>query len=145
LKPLHMHVLKLASNVDVAQYGQPQVGAEALQDIRADVESLIEKVLNTEFPSSDLKEVLLEQLENIRRAIVGYRLSGTKGLRIALDGAVGAILTRPEQMRQSGQHEGSRKTVRDVLEFLANIAQILQLVVLVAQLKGILPPLLGSG
>jgi hypothetical protein len=140
-----MHVLKLASNVDVAQYGQPQVGAEALQDIRADVESLIEKVLNTEFPSSDLKEVLLEQLENIRHAIIGYRVSGTKGLRLALDGAVGAMATRYEQMQKSAQQEGSKKTIRDFFDLLANLAQILQLAMLVAQLKGILPPLLGSG
>ena len=68
---------------------ETEVSKEALRELREKVEALISEVLSSEF-QYELRIFLIERLEEIRRAIIYYRVNGTKGLRRALETTIGA-------------------------------------------------------
>jgi hypothetical protein len=67
------------------------LGQDELQSLREDVEALIDRVLDGTTIDPKLREILLEHLEIIRRAIINYKLHGSDGLQEAIKTATGAV------------------------------------------------------
>ncbi len=66
------------------------VEEEILKNIKTEVEALIDDILKADDIAHELRSFLIDRLEDIRRAIMYYRLNGTKGLRRALETTIGA-------------------------------------------------------
>ena len=146
LDEVTMLTLQMASNIVSVEEGKTAISEKPLQELQAETEGLLEKVLDTDFSSKELKAVLIEHLESIRRAILAYRVSGTEGLRRAVESAFGALVLHREQVKNAVEQDEKKKGIfRGYVSLLANICQIASLGITIAQLTGILPPLLGPG
>ena len=66
---------------------------------------MLEKLLESQLPE-DLKEDLLEYLEDMRAAIIDYRLFGLERLKKSFDTNLGLILRRRDEMQEVGNSEG---------------------------------------
>jgi hypothetical protein len=73
-----IYSLKLAATAASAQADAIGLRPEKLQELQSRVEELQEEVLNTTFPA-EFKTVLTEKLEQMRAAIISYRISGLRG------------------------------------------------------------------
>lgn len=146
LDDITMLTLELASNTVSAEAGKPAIGEEVLKDLQAETENLLERVLSTDFSSEELKTVLVDHLESICKAILAYRVSGTEGLRRAVESALGALFLHQEQIKNVTQQEEKKKRVfQDFFNLLGNISQVASLGLQVLQLTGVITPLLGPG
>jgi hypothetical protein len=146
LDEITMLALQMASNIVSVEEGKTAISEKALQELQSETEDLLEKVLNTDFPSKELKAVLIEHLESIRRAILAYRVSGTEGLRRAVEGALGALFLHQEQVKSAAQRDEKKEgIIRRFASLLADLSQIASFGIQAAQLMGGLPPLLGPG
>ncbi len=87
-----MQALELAADLVSHQHPEPLIDQKQLAELLAEVNNLLENVLNSDV-DVNLKNVFTECLEKIRRAVVEYRLRGASGLRDALDNSV-IILAR---------------------------------------------------
>ena len=70
---------------------EEEIDQEKLRELLSDIYELTEAVLNSGLPE-DFRMMLFESLEEIRRAILEYRLRGAEGLREAMERGVGAVL-----------------------------------------------------
>jgi len=146
LDDVTMLALEMASNAVSVEVGTTAISDEGLKELQAETESLLGKVLDTDFPSQELKAVLVEHLESIRWAILAYRVSGTEGLRRAVEGALGALILHRDQVESAAQQDEKKEGIfRRFASLLADISQIASLGIQAAQLTGVLPPLLGPG
>jgi hypothetical protein len=73
-----IYSLKLAATAASAQADALGMRSEKLQELQSRVEDLQEEVLNTTFPK-EFKTALTENLEQMRAAIISYRISGLRG------------------------------------------------------------------
>jgi len=97
-----------------------------LGGIQKRIEALQEEVLSSNFPD-ELREILLQKLEDIRQAILIYRVSGMEGVRQAVEGALGALWLQAEHLGEI-EDEKQRHVLREVVSVLADICQIMQIV-----------------
>ena len=141
-----MLALKLAANTATVDANTVAVDAESLKNLQKEVDELIETVVDVNFSSDELKSILLEHLEIIRRAILAYRVSGNEGLRRSVAGSLGDLFLHREQIDSEARQDDEKKEVlTKFLNLLANISQVASFGLQIAQLSGILPPLLGPG
>jgi len=101
-----------------------------LKDLRDHVESLINKILDGDI-SKDLKEILLENLENIRRAIFSYEINGADGLKRAIESSVGSIIVnkviieRDEHKEVKSGFFDLLSKVNSLVTFAQNVKELL--------------------
>ena len=84
-----MYSLRVCSDVLSKGIGSKEVSGEELKKIQNEVEELLSAILSSSF-DSELKSVLVENLEAIRKSIIGYRINGVDGMRQALEKSIGA-------------------------------------------------------
>jgi hypothetical protein len=146
LDDITMLTLEMTSDVVSMEAGKAAISEEALKELQAEAETLLEKVLNTDFSSEELKAILIEHLESIRRAILTYRVNGTEGLRRAVEGALGGLFLHREDVNRAAQQDEEKAGIfRRFASLLADLSQIASFGVTVGQLTGLLPLLLGPG
>lgn len=116
--------------------GEQIIDQETLNDLMEQVENLTHEIMDSEIPP-DLKAVLIDNLEEIRRAILEYRIRGVDGLKRALEGSLGAVIRhRPQIVKQKG-----KKPVARFLEILSKLDQVVAFSLRMKQLFG---PVLGE-
>lgn len=71
-----------------------------LDELKADVEAMIDELLKSDIEPT-LRAVVLDHLESIRRAIVEYKIRGTRGLRQALDSGIGSLMRHRDELEAS--------------------------------------------
>jgi hypothetical protein len=97
-----MYALSMCENVIERNAYQKEIEEYKLDELYSDVEFLIEKIHASEL-IPNLKEALIEKLEDVKRAIQEYRLCGNKGLHRALEGMLGtAFIHWYELIQQRG-------------------------------------------
>ena len=138
-----MLALQFCADTLSREMSETVIGEEELTELQTKVESLLEEVLGSTLPE-ELKDVLVQKLEDIRLAILLYRVKGTEGLRRALESGLGAIFLYGGHIEEI-QDEKQKRTLHDVLEFMAHLAQIAGVGLQVAQLTGLVPLLPGPG
>lgn len=138
--------LKMAARAVSATFGRAAVDTEELNELRGEVEALLDKTLNANLPQI-LKARLVEHLEIIHRAIVNYPISGTEGLRRAFEGAVGMTLIHGKEITNTVAEDSREgRTLHGWLQVLANFAELGSFGVQLAPLLGpVFPKLLGPG
>ncbi len=118
------------------------ISPDALSELTAQLDSVIGEVMGSDLDPA-LKRVLIEKLEDARRALVFYRLDGADGLRRAVENALGMGLVATQLTNEDAT---SRAIIARYLQVLDGIFN------LVSQVKPyvlLMPPvihrLLGSG
>ena len=103
---------------------------------------MLEKVIAADI-SEELKKTLIDSLEDIRRAILEYRIRGGAGLREALDRSIGAVVRYREELQKiSDPEEAGVSGFSMVIEKLSGlVSTALKLKQLVGQM---LPMLTGD-
>lgn len=86
-----MIALQFCSDYFSTSGREDEIDRQTLQDIQLELQELIENVHDSAL-SDDFRIMLIESLEEIRRAILEYRLRGAAGLREAMERGVGGIL-----------------------------------------------------
>lgn len=119
-----------------------EISAENLENLSAEVNRLYESVLASSL-SPEIKLIVLQQLEAIRRAIHEYRVTGIIALQEALAGAVGQVALHKEEFQhEKGQEVERFGKVLTTLDTLISVA--MKAKPLLAPLSQYIPRLLGS-
>ena len=94
----------------------------ALDELLALVDETIAAVIKSTAPQQ-LKSVILEHLEAIKRAIKRFDIWGTKGLTNALESSVGAVLVERDVFSSERNHS----TVKNFFEVLGRVNLVVTL------------------
>lgn len=116
-----MTALSFCSDTLSNRVGETIITEENLADLQEAVESLLEKVLTADDMAEELKLFLVERLEDIRRAILTYRIWGAAGLKEALERTVGAMYIYPDFVPDD-DHKGDFTNVVEKLSKLVTLA-----------------------
>jgi hypothetical protein len=143
LDEVTMNQLEYCSELLSQRMEEKAISDEDLSKLQMEVETLLDKVLNANLPQ-DLAAVVTQKLEDIRQAILAYRITGNEGLRRAVENGLGAIVLSCERLPEI-QDEEQKRILRDVIEFMAHVAQIGAFVLQATQLTAPFIPLLGPG
>lgn len=79
-------------------YSEDSLSEEDLADIIKKTDELYESLYGSTLPSI-LRLTLLEEVQRIRNAISLYQIKGAKGLKEALQGAIGAVVANQEELK----------------------------------------------
>jgi hypothetical protein len=79
---------------------ESQIDNEELEQILVEVGQLCESVLNTELPKQ-LKIIILNNLENIRKSIIDLKIQGIEGIKKAMEASVGSLILNNETVKES--------------------------------------------
>jgi hypothetical protein len=88
---------------------EPDISADELEEIQADIQSLLTDIGDAEDLNGDLRLFLADRLYEMLRAVGIYRISGTIGLRHVLDETVGAWQSRTPATRTESEKEVAGK------------------------------------
>ncbi len=81
-------------------YSEESLSEKDLQDIIDKTDNLFNLLYESSLPDS-IKLILLEEIERIRNALIMYRIKGAKGLKQALQSAIGAVIANQEELKAS--------------------------------------------
>ena len=81
-------------------YSEESLSKEDLDDIIKKTDELYDSLYNSTLPSV-LRLTLLEEVQRIRNAISLYQIKGAKGLKEALQGAIGAVVANQEGLKKA--------------------------------------------
>jgi hypothetical protein len=81
-------------------YSEESLSEEDLADIIKKTDELYDSLYNSTLPSA-LRLTLLEEVQRIRNAISLYQIKGAKGLKEALQGAIGAVVANQEELKKA--------------------------------------------
>lgn len=102
----------------------------SLKELQAEVESLLEKVIEFDNLEKEIKSLLFEKLHEILNAIRNYRFYGSTGLRHALETSIGAGFINRDQIKEQKEN----LIVNHFLNVLVKIDSMLSPLVKVKQL-----------
>ena len=86
-----MVALQFCSVYFSASKKEAEIDQQTLEELQSDVDELIKSAHSSGLPDN-FRVMLIESLEEIRRAILEYRLRGAAGLRRAMESGLGGIL-----------------------------------------------------
>lgn len=125
----------------LSQYHPEEVVEKTvLKELLDDIDNVLKTVLESNL-NPTLKTVLTENLENIRRAIIEYRIRGSEGLLRALEASIGALLRHQNEFKQNKESD----SVSRFLKLLMTLDRIIGIALKAKQLfGGVVTQLLGS-
>ncbi|WP_017630574.1 hypothetical protein [Vibrio sp. 624788] len=88
-------------------YAEDSLSEEELKNIIEKIETLFDTVYSSDLPDA-LRLALLEEVERLRNAISMYKIKGAKGLKDALQGTIGAVVTNQEELRNVADENHSQ-------------------------------------
>jgi hypothetical protein len=106
-----------------------EVPTDQLQNLQTETEQLIEDLLNADLDQV-VKSILIQQADNIRLAILAYRLRGPIALREALEQSIGTSVLNGRILSShsaSGMVERVRRIIRTVVVICQTAAQVKEL------------------
>jgi hypothetical protein len=142
-----MTALKFAENQLslYEEFTENSIPADELQSIINDINGLYESIINSGLPA-ELKESLLDLLQEIRRGIHEYRIRGYVALREALTKSVGVIAANRESIEENSNEPEiiSLRSVLEKLDGMATFATNKKRKPLLEAAAGIIPLLAGK-
>lgn len=97
-------------------YSEESLSEEDLADIIKKTDELYESLYSSTLPSV-LRLTLLEEVQRIRNAISLYQIKGAKGLKEALQGAIGAVVSNQEELKNvKGENDDVIKKLGNLLD-----------------------------
>lgn len=108
-----MYGLKFSVDCYKNKCGETVINKDQIASLQKDVEELINKLVESNLPS-DLKQILCEKLEGIRKAFVSMRISGIEGLKSELESTAGALFLNKDEIIRNNKDEN----IQGVIGFL---------------------------
>lgn len=133
LNEADMTALKFIAHV-VSQhptYNEARIPADEIKGMLDELNSLYERIVNSELPV-ELRNTILDLIDEIRRAINEYRIRGVKGLRNTLALGVGTVIMNREIMEETTNDDDlealTRMLVRldKAISFASKVTPLLQ-------------------
>jgi hypothetical protein len=81
---------------------------DELQRLLNSAEELLAEISNADV-AVELKHLLIENLENLRRAIIEYRITGSKGIQKAIDLSIGSMMRHRDELVKSKAKPWAKK------------------------------------
>ena len=91
--------LRLLANILSYHWNEEVIPEEELSTIQSEIEEITFNVVQSSI-DSELKRVLVENLNGVRDAILGYQLSGAEGIRNAVDRTITSLIRYREEFRK---------------------------------------------
>lgn len=98
--------LEFCSELLGESYSEETLQVEDLQEVINTTDALYTAVLQSGLPKL-LKYTLFEEVERVRKAISTYDLYGAKGLKEALQGTLGAVITNREELEAAKKKDSA--------------------------------------
>lgn len=105
-------------------YVDTSISAREITSLQKDVEALLEEVLKTDLPN-DLRDFLIDNLEKMRQALLGYKIRGNQGIREVIESVLGASFLRRDELLEEAQDETKRKTLEKFFALIEKATKIL--------------------
>lgn len=118
-----MYSLRVCSDVLSKGIGNKEVSEEELKKIQSSVEELLNSTLNAEI-DSELKSIVIENLEAIRKSIIGYRINGVDGMRQALEKSIGATIMHKKLREEFSKDKDANPFVQKYRSVLGNLFRL---------------------
>lgn len=118
----HVRAMRYTSDYLSNDQGEGVIEEATQEELQGDIAELLERVLVAEIPD-DIKAFLVDALEDIRRALVGYRINGAEGLKTALATSLGAAFRFSDAMREA-QEEPIIQVYTRFFDFLLKLDSI---------------------
>ncbi len=140
-----MYSLRMCSDALSRRIGYKEIPKEEIDKLRADVEKLLNNILKSDL-NSELKSILIENLETIRRALIGFRINGIDGLRQALEKNIGSVYVNEKLREEIKKAEPDNELIQKFRNILGALAKLVtESMMSVALEAGIKNIFLGSG
>ncbi|MCY1305134.1 hypothetical protein D9M70_549190 [compost metagenome] len=81
------------------------IKSEEISQFLSDLQALLARVLDSDLPK-DLKHLFARNLEQLRHALIAFRISGVEGLVDELDRSIGSVLRHQSDIKQQAGDEG---------------------------------------
>jgi hypothetical protein len=138
-----MKSLQFCADTLSRKIGEKSVSEEKIKEFQKEVDELFEQVMNSDIDEF-LKTFLLERLEQIRHAILYYRLNGAKGLKDALEKIAGAIFIFQVSTKDKAFNEKAKTMLSKFGNLVVVLMQFVEFGNNLKGLTGINMPLLGG-
>lgn len=116
-------------------WNEEVVSKEALGNLQSEVEKLVNRVIQTNL-NDQLKQMLLDDLEAIRQAILEYRIHGADGLRQALARSEDSLLRNYEDLKRASESVETRSVINEFLNILKNVDYLVSVGLKIKRLAG---------
>ena len=90
--------MRFCSDFLSREEGDEDIETTTLMELQNDVSSLLEKLVSADL-ADELKAYIVDALEDIRQAILGFRINGAEGLKRALEATLGAAFRFQDEIR----------------------------------------------
>jgi hypothetical protein len=110
---------------------------ELLQGIRESIDEVTEADLEVE-----VKQLLLEMLRGVERALLAYEVSGLYGLRIAVERSIGSTMLHYDSLMKSKRGDVVKQSlgrIWNVVDFLGNVEFLIEIPEKVRNILELLP------
>lgn len=104
--------------------GSTQISSDELAEIRATVDELVATVADSRLPT-ELKALLLRNLEAIRLSLTAYVVRGIDGIRAEVERSLGSILLHQEAISQTAPED--RKVCDRFFKLVGRLGQLVSL------------------
>ena len=118
-----MYSLRICSDVLSKGIGNKEISGEELKKIQSDVDELLNTILSADF-DAELKSVLVENLEVIRKSIISYRINGVDGMRQALEKSIGASFINQKLREELTKDEKANPFVQKFRSVLGSVSRL---------------------
>ncbi|MDQ3284004.1 MAG: hypothetical protein M3Q69_21580 [Acidobacteriota bacterium] len=139
LEDTTIQALEFAANELARRHQERVIPGDQLEALLTDLNKVVDSVIRSAL-EAPLKELLVRELERLRRAILNYRIRGADALREALEHAVGVVVLNKDALARNadeGELKGFWRVMYGVLQSLNFAMDVQQLSETVMKL---LPP-----
>lgn len=135
-----LRTLEIAADQIKRVWNEVAIEQSVLDALRAEIEGLIAETLESDL-EMDIRRVVIHKLEDLHRAILDYQLDGAQGLRRAMEGAIGAVVTHPELGAKAKRDGVAEKFLQLIVKLDVTSRAALNLIRLAAPIvQQFLPP-----
>lgn len=139
-----MVALQFCSDTLSRQVGENEISKEDLDKLLKEVDALLAKVVKSKLPE-EITAFLIDNLENIRRAILTYRIRGATALKHVLESSIGSIFFHRETVKAEYESKQGKTVFQGFFGIIGNLNKLVAFALKTKELAGpVVKLLIGS-
>ncbi|MEN5032099.1 hypothetical protein [Pseudomonas sp. Ps21-P2] len=107
-------------------FGTTLLTVDLVGQFLGDLDRLIQQCANSDVPE-DLKKLFCKNLEDLRRALLAYRISGAAGLQEEIDRVAGAFVRHGHLIKEAGEDKESKDLTTSIFDMVGKLNESIQL------------------
>ena len=119
-----MYGLQICSDALGRQRGTLKVDEDRIAEIQKDIEGLSGRVIALDIPGN-IKQLIILNLDNIRKAIITYRIKGVDGLQAEIERAIGSIYLHQDEIKNVQEQPNVKDVIATYFGTLEKINQLI--------------------